>query len=183
MNICEVMNMKDILESITFCITIIAAVGTIIMHANTIFFQRKLMLPGKRILCELAQGIVLISATTWLITEWILLDEPHKVGLSIIMISIGLGVFIWVRIDSHCNNKDIFIIINEDERYRIEYAIDGQLLMCEKTGNDNDTSQERLILSRQILNNAMVLKDEEGNYIVKVCEEKVNTYNVTVEKK
>ena len=68
MNICEVMKMKDILESITYCITIIAAVSTIIMYVNTIFFQRKLMLPGKRILCEVAQGIVIISATIFVVT-------------------------------------------------------------------------------------------------------------------
>lgn len=52
--------------------------------------------------------------------------------------------------------------------------------MCEKT---NATLKERIILSRQILNNAVVFKDEKGNYNVKVCGEKEKTYNVTVEKK
>ena len=183
MNICEVMKMKDILEHITFCITIITAIGTIIKYANTIFFQRKLMLPGKRILCELAQGIVIISATTWLITVGVFLynkDEWLNNVRLIIVIGIALGSFIWLVIDRYCNKKNIIIIINEEENYKIEYVIDDQFLMCEKT---NATLKERIILSRQILNNAVVFKDEKGNYIVKVCGEKEKTYNVTVEKK
>ena len=178
------MKMKDILENITFCITIITAIGTIIKYANTIFFQRKLMLPGKRILCELAQGIVIISATTWLITVGVFLynkDEWLNNVRLIIVIGIALGTFIWLVIDNrYCNKKNITIIINEEENYKIEYVIDDQFLMCEKT---NATLKERIILSRQILNNAVVFKDEKGNYIVKVCGEKEKTYNVTVEKK
>ena len=183
MNICEVMKMKDILESITYCITIIAAVSTIIMYANTIFFQRKLMLPGKRILCEVAQGIVIISATIFVVTVGGLLynkDEWLNNMRLIIVIGIALGAFIWLVIDRYCNKKNITIIINEEENYKIEYAIDDQFLMCEKT---NATLKKRIILSRQILNNAVVFKDEKGNYIVKVCGEKEKTYNVTVEKK
>lgn len=149
--------MKNILECITYFIAICTAISAIVAKANTNFLQRKLMASKDKILCELAQGIVIISIVTisfLAINYYISYDIWANLPIDIF-----LATIIWRGLDARANNKNVYIITNE--KYRIKYAIDDQFLLCEKISGDKI---EEKILSRQILDKAVIVKDKNGNY-------------------